>query len=71
MALDGKTGGVEEFVITDLIVVENEKILFIVESKQGSIQKAGKQCFLAMKEQETLEKEIKYTDLQQVERHGR
>ncbi|KAI5803265.1 hypothetical protein DFH27DRAFT_44381 [Peziza echinospora] len=47
---DGETGGTEEFVIVDLISVEEESFILIVEAKRSSLGLAMKQCLLAMKD---------------------
>jgi len=47
---DGETGGEEEFVVMDLISVEEEKYVLIVEAKRSSLGKAIRQCALAMKD---------------------
>ncbi|KAI5839540.1 hypothetical protein DFP73DRAFT_208286 [Morchella snyderi] len=47
---DGETGGMEDFVMVDLISVEDEKFVLIVEAKRSSLGLAMKQCLLAMKD---------------------
>jgi len=47
---DGETGGVEEFVVMDLVSVDDEKFILIVEAKRSSLGQAMKQCLLAMKD---------------------
>lgn len=47
---DGETGGEEEFVVMDLISVDEEKDVFIVEAMRSSIGKGLRQCALAMKD---------------------
>lgn len=47
--MDGETGGREEFVIMDLINVEEEQFVLMAEGKRSSLVQAMKQCLLAMK----------------------
>ncbi|RPA94616.1 hypothetical protein L873DRAFT_1415496 [Choiromyces venosus 120613-1] len=49
-AVDLETGGYEEFVMVDLIGVENQKFVFLVEAKRSSLGEAKRQCLLAMKD---------------------
>ncbi|KAG0643672.1 hypothetical protein HOY80DRAFT_944770, partial [Tuber brumale] len=49
-APDSKTYGNQEFVLVDLIGLENEKYVFVVEAKKSSLIEAKKQCLLAMKD---------------------
>lgn len=46
---DGKTG-TEEFAVSKLISVNDEKFIFIVEAKKCSREHAVQQCLLAMKD---------------------
>lgn len=43
-ATDGETGGPEEFVVVDLVSVEDERFILIVEAKRSSLGQAMKQC---------------------------
>ncbi|KAG0642764.1 hypothetical protein HOY80DRAFT_1020509 [Tuber brumale] len=49
-ALDSKTCGYQEFVLMDLIGVENKKYVFVVEAKKSSLGEAKRQCLLAMRD---------------------
>ena len=49
-AVDGETGGTEEFIMMDLVSLREEKFVLIVEAKRTSLGQATKQCFLAMKD---------------------
>jgi hypothetical protein len=49
-ALDSKTYGYQEFVLVDLIGLEDEKYVFVVEAKKSSLGEAKRQCLLAMKD---------------------
>lgn len=48
VSTDGETGGTEEFVVVDLILVTEEKFVFIVEAKRLSLRQATRQCLLLM-----------------------
>lgn len=50
ISTDGETGGLEEFVMVDLVSVEDEKFVLIIEAKKNSLGQAMKQCLLAMKD---------------------
>ncbi|KAF8532805.1 hypothetical protein BDD12DRAFT_809643 [Trichophaea hybrida] len=50
VSTDGEIGSTEEFVVVDLISVEDEKFILIVEAKRSSLGQAMKQCLLAMKD---------------------
>lgn len=45
-----ETGGLEEFVMVDLVSVEDEKFVLVVEAGGSSLGLAMKQCLLAMKD---------------------
>ena len=47
-ALDGKYGGLEEFVTVDLIGVGKSKFVFVVEAKKTNLAEAKIQCLLPM-----------------------
>ncbi|PUU76419.1 hypothetical protein B9Z19DRAFT_1088385 [Tuber borchii] len=49
-ALDCRAYGYQEFVLVDLIGLENEKYVFVVEAKKSSLGEAKRQCLLAMKD---------------------
>lgn len=53
---DGETGGTEEFVIVDLISLEEEKFILVVEAKRSSLGQAMRQCLVAMKDMGDLNK---------------
>ena len=44
------TGGVEEFVLMDLISVKESNYVFIIEAKASSLGQAMEQCLLSMKD---------------------
>lgn len=50
VSTDSETGGTEEFVVMDLISVEEEMYVLIIEAKRNSLGQAMKQCLLAMKD---------------------
>ena len=47
---DGDTGGVEEYVMIDIISVTTDKIVLVVEAKRDNMDKCLTQCLLAMKD---------------------
>ncbi|KAG0642766.1 hypothetical protein HOY80DRAFT_998230 [Tuber brumale] len=49
-APDSKTYSYQEFVLVDLIGLENEKYVFVVEARKSSLREAKRQCLLAMKD---------------------
>jgi hypothetical protein len=49
-AVDSTTYGYQEFVLVDLIGLEDEKYVLVVEAKKSSLGEAKRQCLLAMKD---------------------
>ena len=47
---NGDTGGIEEYVIVDIISVANDKIVLVVEAKRDNMDKCLTQCLLAMRD---------------------
>ena len=47
---DGETGGQQEFVLVDVIGINEEEYVFVVEAKRTSMSLALKQCLLSMRE---------------------
>ena len=47
---DGETGGTEEFVVVDVIPMDEEQLTPIVEAKRASLGQAVEQCLLSMKD---------------------
>jgi len=50
IAVDGETGGYQEFVVMDIIGIKEEKFVIVVEAKASCIGLALKQCLLALKD---------------------
>lgn len=50
VSMDGETGGSEEFVVMDLVLVTNEKFVLIIEAKRTSLGQSMKQYLLTMKD---------------------
>ncbi|KAF8430029.1 hypothetical protein EV426DRAFT_660083 [Tirmania nivea] len=50
VSTDGVTGGEGEFVVVNLVSVDQEIFIFIVESRRNSVGKAMQQCLLEMKD---------------------
>jgi hypothetical protein len=50
IAKDRETGGLEEFVVIDIIDVDIDKYILIVEAKRSTIAESLKQCALALKD---------------------
>ena len=50
MVKDGETGGTEEFVVVDVIPMDEEQLTPIVEAKRASLGQAVEQCLLSMKD---------------------
>jgi hypothetical protein len=50
VSTDGETGATEEFVVSDLISVKEEKFILVVEANRSSLGQAMKQCLLSMKD---------------------
>lgn len=50
ISVDSETGGMEEFVMVDVISVMERNFVFVTESKRASLGEAMKQCLLAMKD---------------------
>jgi len=50
IAADLKMGGREEFVMVDMVSVDEKKYIFVVEGKKSSLGQAKRQCLLALKD---------------------
>ncbi|KAF8475916.1 hypothetical protein BDZ91DRAFT_710578, partial [Kalaharituber pfeilii] len=50
IARDGETGGMQDFVVVDVISVTEETYVLVVEAKRSFVGKAMRQCLLAMKD---------------------
>ncbi|KAL0638819.1 hypothetical protein Q9L58_002048 [Maublancomyces gigas] len=50
VSTDSTTGGMEEFVMMDLISVKERNYVLIIEAKKASLGDAMKQCLFVMKD---------------------
>jgi len=50
IAVDGVTGGLQEFVGMDFIGIDGQKFVFVVEAKRSSLGQAKWQCLLSLKD---------------------
>jgi len=50
LSRDAQTGGYEEFVMVDVLSLDDTKYGFLVEAKKSCLGEAKRQCLLAMKD---------------------